>query len=139
MPVRKWTSLRDLVYTGGIRRFGVHIKNGRIIVPVGGDYEIYSFIHFRESCIDGIPQVDNPNIPVTQSIFKFDILDGKDEELVTSCQPHKISQNYYVNMYGIFLSSVARLKAGDELSVKVSNISFLQAPTFNYFGAHLIE
>ncbi|XP_045200962.2 tumor necrosis factor ligand superfamily member 15-like [Mercenaria mercenaria] len=139
-PIRVWRHGRELYDTSGFERYGLRYRNGRLVVPVSGTYFIYSHVDFFEPCVPstGKPNVKNTSIPIKHGIFKFNILDVEESELVSSVQPHTISSNRYFNSYNSYVSTLAELKAGDEISVKVSNITYLKYTRDNYFGLNLV-
>ncbi|XP_053388895.1 tumor necrosis factor ligand superfamily member 15-like [Mercenaria mercenaria] len=139
-PIRVWRHGRELYNTSGFELYGVRYRNGRLVIPVSGTYFIYSYVDFFEPCVPstGKPNVKNASIPIKHGIFKFNILDAEESELVSSVQPHTISINRYFNAYSSYVSTLAELKAGDEISVKVSNITYLKYTKFNYFGLNLV-
>ncbi|XP_045200675.1 uncharacterized protein LOC123554522 [Mercenaria mercenaria] len=140
VPVREWCHGRELEDTSGFERYGIRYRNGRLVVPVDGTYNIYSYVDLFESCnpSTGKPNVNDTTKPIKHGIFKFDILDSEEMELVSNVQPHTVSSNRYFNSYSSYISSLAKLKAGDELSVKVSNLTYLKYTRDNYFGVNLI-
>ncbi|XP_053403065.1 tumor necrosis factor ligand superfamily member 15-like [Mercenaria mercenaria] len=140
VPVREWRHGRELYNTSGFEIYGIRYRNGRLIVPVDGTYFIYSYVDLFEPCnpSTGMPNVKDTNKPIKHGIFKFNILDGEEMELVSNVQPHTISNNRYFKSYSSYVLSFADLKAGDELSVKVSNLTYLRHTGENYFGVHLI-
>ncbi|XP_053403947.1 tumor necrosis factor ligand superfamily member 15-like [Mercenaria mercenaria] len=139
-PVREWRHGRELYDTSGFERYGIRYRNGRLVVPVDGTYFVYSFVDLFEQCdpSTGKPNVKDTSKPIKHGIFKFNILDEVENEIISSIQPHQISSNKYFNSYGSYVSSLANLKAGDEISVKVSNITYLKYTRQNYFGLNLI-
>ncbi|XP_060585896.1 tumor necrosis factor ligand superfamily member 15-like [Ruditapes philippinarum] len=140
VPIREWCNGRELYDTKGFIRLGIRYRNGRLVVPVDGTYFIYSNLDFFEESnpSSGLPDIKDINKPIKHGIFKFNILEGEEKELVSNVQPHTISTNRYYNSYNSYVSSLAELKAGDELSVKVSNISYIRYTKDNYFGVNLI-
>lgn len=139
-PIRVWRTGRELYDFGGFMRYGVRYRNGRLVVPVSGTYFIYSFVDFYEGSdhSTGKPDIKNADKPISHGIFKFNIKDEEETEIVSSVQPHTISSNKYFSSYNSYVSTLAELKAGDELSVKVSNITNLKYTTHNYFGLNLV-
>ena len=143
VPIREWCDGREgreLCDTNGFLMHGITYRNGRLVVPVDGTYFIYSNLDFFEACnpSSGKPNVKNINEPIKHGIFKFNILNGKEQEIISNVQPHVISVSRYYNSYSSYVSSITELKAGDELSVKVSNITYLRYTKDNYFGMNLI-
>lgn len=139
-PIRVWRNGRELHDSGGFRRVGVRYRNGRLVVPVSGTYFIYSFVDFFEKCESSTSARDGKHADRTikHGIFKFNILDEEEREIVTNVQPHTISGNGYYNSFNSYVSTLAQLKAGDELSVKVSNITYLRYTRNNFFGLNLV-
>lgn len=139
-PISVWRHGRELHDTSGFLRYGVRYRNGRLVVPVPGTYFIYSFVDFYEECNRSNGNVDGKksHTPIKHAIFKFNIIDEEETEIVTNVQPQTVSSNKFFNSYNSYVSTLAELKAGDELSVKVSNISLLRYTTNNYFGLNLI-
>jgi hypothetical protein len=140
VPVREWRHGKELYDSNGYLRYGVRYRNGRLVVPVDGTYFLYSFLDFFESCDSstGTPKVVNINIAIKHAIYKFNIDDKAETEIISNVQPHHISQNKYYNSYSGYVSTIAILKAGDEVSVKVSNITYLRYTKDNSFGLYLI-
>ncbi|XP_053403951.1 tumor necrosis factor ligand superfamily member 15-like [Mercenaria mercenaria] len=136
-PIRVWQQRSD---TFGFLQYGVRYRNGRLVIPISGTYFIYCYVDFFELCdpSTGKPNVKNASIPIKHGIFKFNILDAEESELVSKVQPHTISSNRYFNVYSSYVSTHAELKAGDEISVKVSNITYLKYTENNFFGLNLI-
>ncbi|XP_053404025.1 uncharacterized protein LOC123554561 [Mercenaria mercenaria] len=139
-PIRVWRHGRELYDTSGFLRYGIRYRNGRLVVPVSGTYFIYSFVDFFEPCNPktGKPNISDANKPIKHGIYKFNILSELETEVVSNLQPHTVSGNRYFNSYSSYVSSLADLKAGDEISVKVSNLTYLKYTRDNYFGLNLI-
>ncbi|XP_053403853.1 uncharacterized protein LOC128545995 [Mercenaria mercenaria] len=139
-PIRVWRHGRELYDTSGFLRYGIRYRNGRLVVPVSGTYFIYSFVDFFEPCspTTGKPNISDANKPIKHGVYKFNILSELETEIVSNLQPHTVSGNRYFNSYSSYVSSLADLKAGDEISVKVSNLTYLKYTRDNYFGLNLI-
>lgn len=139
-PIRLWRHGRELYDTSGFVRYGIRYRNGRLVVPVSGTYFIYSFVDLFEQCIPntGKPNVRDASTPIKHGIYRFNILEENETEIMSNVQPHTLSSNNYFNSYSSYVSSLAELKAGDEISVKVSNITYLRYTENNYFGLNLI-
>ncbi|XP_060597861.1 tumor necrosis factor-like [Ruditapes philippinarum] len=141
VSIREWLHNREEInVTNAFSQNRVRYRNGRIVVPVDGTYFLYSLLDFLEVCD---PSTGKPNIrashkPIKHALYKFNILEMAEIEIVSNLQPHQVSENKYYNSYSSYVSTVARLKAGDEISVKVSNISYLQYTKDNSFGLYLI-
>lgn len=139
-PIREWRHGRELYDGSGFKRYGVQYINGRLVVPVSGTYFIYSFVDFFEPFDPSTrePPVSNTKKPVGLGIYKFNILEEEEIELVSDIKPHKLSDNKYFNSHSSYVSVLANLKAGDEISVKVSDLRYLKYTRNNYFGLNLI-
>ncbi|XP_053404003.1 uncharacterized protein LOC123554542 isoform X2 [Mercenaria mercenaria] len=120
VPIRAWRHGRELYDMDGFERYGIRYRNGRLVVPVSGTYLVYSFLDMFDPCnpSTGTPNINGRSKAIKHGIFKFNILDGEETEIVSSVQPHQVSSNRIFNSYSSYVSSLANLKAGDELSVK---------------------
>ncbi|XP_053388882.1 tumor necrosis factor ligand superfamily member 15-like isoform X2 [Mercenaria mercenaria] len=138
--VREWRHGKELYETSGLDGNGIRYRNGRLVVPVDGTYFVHSFFELLEPCdpSTGRPNVKDPTKPIKHGVFKFNIFDKEEIEVVSNVQPHAVSQSNHFNLYNSYVSSLVELKAGDELSVKISNITYLKYTPDNYFGVHLI-
>ncbi|KAH3814495.1 hypothetical protein DPMN_142996 [Dreissena polymorpha] len=135
-----WYHGRELDYTTGFMRYGVRYQNGRLIVPLTGTYNIYSFLSLTEND-------DSPDVPfdtsrnatlVKHAMYKYNVKLGKDVELVSSIQTHRESTNRNFNAFSSQISTLVQLEAGDEISVKISDILLISYPGDNFFGLHMI-
>lgn len=138
--IKVWEHGKDLYYSNGFERYGARHRNGRIVVPVSGTYLVYSHVDLFEECDrkTGMPDISKNGILIQHAIYKFNILDENEIPVVSSVQPHTKSSNNYFNSYSSYISALAELKAGDELSVKVSSLSYLKYTNNNFFGVNLI-
>ncbi|XP_060597843.1 tumor necrosis factor ligand superfamily member 15-like isoform X6 [Ruditapes philippinarum] len=138
-PIRDWMYDKDPLSTSSFLRNGVRYRNGRLVVPVDGTYFLYSLIDFFEPCdhSTGKPSIEDLKKPIKHALFKFNI-DTAESEITSNIQPHHISKNKFYNSYSSYVSTIVSLKAGDEISVKVSNITYLQYTKDNSFGLYLI-
>ncbi|XP_053403949.1 uncharacterized protein LOC123554727 isoform X2 [Mercenaria mercenaria] len=121
IPIREWKLVKELSNASGFERYGIRYRNGRLVVPVDGTYFVYSFVNLFEQCdpSTGKPDVKDTSKPIKHGIYKFNILEEVDTEIISSVQPHQISSNKRFNSYDSYVSSFASLKAGDEISVKL--------------------
>ena len=140
IPVKEWKYGRNRDETTGFLRHGVRYKDGRLIVPVDGIYFVYSMIDFFQPCnsTSGKPYANDSGKPIKHAIYRFNVLEREETEIIINIQPHLISKSRYYNSYSSYVSSLAKLKAGDEISVKVSHISYLRHVRDNNFGINLI-
>lgn len=139
-PIREWRHGRELFDGSGFERNGVKYTNGRLVVPVSGTYFIYSFVDFQESfdSSTGEPPASSTKKPIILGIYKFNILEEEEIELVSDMQTHTVSNNKYFDSFNSYVSVLADLKAGDEISVKVSDLTYLKYTRSSYFGLNLI-
>ncbi|KAL4220497.1 Tumor necrosis factor (ligand) superfamily [Mactra antiquata] len=138
--IRNWKCGNKLQEKNGFLRQGVRYNNGRLVVPAKGSYFVYSFVDFKESCNreTGKPDIEDINIPLKHSIYKFNIKEGRETEVVSGLHPHKVSLSRYYNSYSSYISSLIELVAGDEISIKVMNITNIDYAENNYFGLYLV-
>ncbi|KAH3814533.1 hypothetical protein DPMN_143035 [Dreissena polymorpha] len=139
--VLSWFSGRDLDYTTGFMRYGMRYQNGRLIVPLTGTYNIYSFLSLTEN--NDSPEVRNGNgnannTLVKHAMYKYNVKLAHDVELASSVQTHRLSTNRNFNAFSSQISTLVQLEAGDEISVKISNIALMSYPGDNFFGVHMI-
>lgn len=132
-PIRVWRHGKELYDGSGFFRYGIRYRNGRLVVPVSGTYFIYGFVVF--SCESFDSSTAKPNT-FKQGIYKFNILDEEEIEVVSNVQTNTI--NCIKDTCSSYASTLAELKAGDELSIKVSDIMCLKHTRDNYFGLNLI-
>lgn len=139
-PIREWCHGRELYDTNGFERYGVRYRNGRLVVPVSGTYFVYSMVDLFEPLghSSGQPDILDSSKPLRHAIYKFSVNDIAETEVISSVQPHTVSSNKYFNSYSSYISSLVELKSGDELSVKVSNLTYLRYTRDNTFGTYLI-
>ncbi|XP_052217038.1 tumor necrosis factor ligand superfamily member 15-like isoform X4 [Dreissena polymorpha] len=137
--VLDWFHDRELDYTTGFMRYGVRYQNGRLIVPLTGTYNIYSFLSLTENNdFANVPVQITNRTEVKHSIYKYNVKLGKDIELASSLQTHRRASNLYFNAFSSQISLLVQLEAGDEISVKLSDLSLTSYPSDNYFGLHMI-
>ncbi|XP_052217039.1 uncharacterized protein LOC127834939 [Dreissena polymorpha] len=139
--VMSWFSNRDLDYTTGFMRYGIRYQNGRLIVPLTGTYNIYSFLSLTEN--NDSPEVRNENENANNTLvkhvmYKYNVKLAHEVELASSVQTHRLSTNRNFNAFSSQISTLVQLEAGDEISVKVSNIALMSYPGDNFFGVHMI-
>ncbi|XP_052217027.1 uncharacterized protein LOC127834932 isoform X1 [Dreissena polymorpha] len=139
--VVSWLNGRELDYTTGFLRYGVRYHNGRLIVPLTGTYNIYSFLSLTESndYSPVQPSVKSTNQTlVKHAMYKYNVKIRKDVELASSLQTHRASNGRNFNAFSSQISTLVQLEAGDEISVKISDISLTSYPSDNFFGLHMI-
>lgn len=137
-PLRTWEKKRSNCYVSN----GIDYRNGRLAVPVTGYYHVYSFLDMLMEYCDknGNSMVKNlkSDAALRHTIFKYNIKDGREEEVISSYKPYHYSQNRRFNFYETYISADVLLNPGDEVYIKVSNASYLQNPSKNFFGIHML-
>ncbi|KAH3814548.1 uncharacterized protein LOC127836355 [Dreissena polymorpha] len=137
--VLAWFNGRDLDYTTGFMRYGMRYQNGRLIVPLTGTYNIYSFLSLTENSDTPEDRVQHANeMLIRHSMYKYNVKLGHDVELASSIQTRRQSANRNFNAFSSHISTLVQLEAGDEVSVKISDISLTSYPGDNFFGIHMI-
>ncbi|XP_052784831.1 tumor necrosis factor ligand superfamily member 15-like [Mya arenaria] len=138
--VTSWRHDKDLYYTTGFQRYGIRYQNGRLIVPVSGTYYIYSFLGLTERRLtdEGIPVESNKTQEIKHALHKYNVLDTVDTEIASNMQSRKNASRGYFNYYASQIATLVKLRAGDEISVKLSDVKLLKHTGNNYFGLHLI-
>lgn len=139
MTIRKWeTKGRSFCYV----RNGMGYRNGRLVAPVDGLYNIYTFLDLFMEYInrngETMINIKKHEDAIQHAVYKFNIRNNREEEILTTYKPYYFSRNGRFNFYETYLSADVKLKAGDEVYLKVSNVSFIQNPSKNFFGMHLL-
>ncbi|WAR27682.1 hypothetical protein MAR_013386 [Mya arenaria] len=135
-----WRHDKDLYYTTGFQRYGIRFQNGRLIVPVSGTYYIYSFLGLTERRLTdgGISVESNNTQEIKHAMHRYNVLDTADIEIAANVQSRKNVSRGYFNYYASQIATLVKLRAGDEISVKLSDVTLLKHTGNNYFGLHLI-
>ncbi|KAK3590785.1 hypothetical protein CHS0354_038723 [Potamilus streckersoni] len=145
ISVREWHEKDDRAFL----RYGMEYRHGRLVVPAKGTYFVHSFLDLYEtikntsSPDDTIPNkrhADNYQLSpsIKHSIYRFNIVNGIEEELLRTEHPREVAQNGYFNIYDSYLSAAVNLEPGDELYVKISDLDLLAHPNSNFFGVSMI-
>ena len=118
-------------------RYGMTYYRGRLVVPVSGTYFLHSYLElfdrYPNHNIEGLG-----NSSMKHVMYRYRGSDGKDVQIVSKEQTHKLSSNGLFSYYGSYIAIQADLFAGDEISVKVSNLKLLKHSRENLFGVNLI-
>lgn len=114
--------------------------NGRLRVPVNGYYHVYSMLDVSyHYMITGNNVTVVSQIPyMVHSIYKSNIKGDSDTEIISTCHPYEISRNRIFGRFDTYIGSDIYLQAGDEVFVKVSNISYINSPPKNVLGMYMI-
>lgn len=135
MTVTSFCSEQQLVSSDGYLRYGVQYQNGRLIVPVTGMYFVYSFLELYEN-LDR--KVNDKDATIRHGLYRFNVTCFKEEEIISSTYTRVNSSNGHFSYYNSYVSTNLELNAGEELSVKISDTSFLKYTDSNFFGVHLL-
>lgn len=139
LPIRKWYRGNNCLLLNGVT-----LNNGRVRVPVSGYYHVYSAIDFNYQFIRNTTQntinVLSKSPCLIHSIYKSNIKEKKSGEKEVMCthHPYERSENSIFSRYDTYISADIHLEAGEEIYVKVANISYASSPPKNVFGIHLI-
>ena len=128
VTIRDWENNRDY---GGFLQFGMQVKDGRVMIPLTGTYTVSSHI-------DMLPKPGTKQKGIRHAIFKYNILENREVELVSNLQPKQNCTENNYNEQNSYLNTIVRLTSGEELSVKVSGNVDLGDRTKNYLAVYLI-
>ncbi|CAG2220809.1 unnamed protein product [Mytilus edulis] len=138
LPVKKWYRGNNCLLLNGIK-----LHRGRVRVPVSGFYHVYSAIEFNYHLIrdteNNIIEVHSKSPNMKHAIYKSNIKNSKKEdEIMCTQHPYERSEKLVFSRYDTYISGDTYLEAGDEIYVKVANISYASSPPKNIFGILLI-
>ena len=138
-PIGIWIYDGDLAFTNHVT-----YRHGRIVVPEDGYYYVYSQVAFLEVLpINTGAGGSNPPSYGTESpslshyLYRYNIIypKGGEEKLVQNSITKCWGPNKAFGEYTSYLGAVFHLRQGDEVFVKVSNLSMVaRDPKSNFFG-----
>jgi hypothetical protein len=117
------------------------MSRGRLRVPASGYYHVYSMLdisYHLHKISDGQLAIPTDRASLIHSIYRSNIYTSTDEEILSTYHPYEFSKNGIFGRFDTCLSSDYYLKAGDEVYVKVSNISQVNSPPKNVLGIYMI-
>ncbi|XP_050390014.1 tumor necrosis factor ligand superfamily member 10 [Patella vulgata] len=132
--ISNWIYNQDLAFAKKVT-----YRHGRIVVPVPGLYYVYSQISFLELFMNR----DSGNGASTESpslshyLYRYNIIypNGGEEKMIQNSITKCWGQNKGFGEYTSYLGAVFDLRQGDEIFVKVSNLTMVvKDPKSNYFG-----
>lgn len=127
--VRNWLTVDPVAH---IR--GVQLRNDRIRVNNSGLYYLYSQVYFLSLYFGG----NSPGATTLYHyVYRYNVIypNGGEELLLKSVRTQCWERNKEYDDYTSFTGGVFRLNVGDEIYVKVSNISQVsQDPKATFFG-----
>lgn len=127
--VRNWLTVDPVAH---IR--GVQLRNDRVRVNNSGLYYLYSQVYFLSLYFGG----NSPGATTLYHyVYRYNVIypNGGEELLLKSVRTQCWDRNKEYDDYTSFTGGVFRLNVGDEIYVKVSNISQVsQDPKATFFG-----
>lgn len=132
-PLRNWQKDGN----NCLMQNGMEFRNGRLVVPVKGFYHLYGFLDLYQSYGN---EAMAPGMPdsITMRFYKSNILKPDEEALIETFRPYERSANKRFMIYQSFLGADVELDAGDEVYLKVSNLTYIKNPSRNVFGLHML-
>ncbi|CAL1530981.1 unnamed protein product [Lymnaea stagnalis] len=135
--IGKWIHSEDIAFTSR-----VEYRHGRLVIPEDGYYYIYSQISFLEmfdvhnnDAYGSKGSSDSPSL--SHYLYRYNILyhNGGEEKLAQNSITKCWGQSKTFGEYTSNLGAVLLLRNGDEIFIKVSNISMVATdPKLSYFG-----
>lgn len=138
-PIGMWIHEEDLAFINHVT-----YRHGRIVVPDDGIYYVYSQVAFLEVITGSSSSngggsstygTDSPSL--SHYLYRYNIIypNGGEEKLVQNSITKCWGSNRSFGEYTSYLGAVFHLRQGDEVFVKVSNLTMLaRNPKSNYFG-----
>lgn len=116
----------------------VDYRHGRIVIPEDGYYYVYSQVSFLE-VFDVSPKANNEDSSHSLShyLYRYNIIyrNGGEEKLLQNSITKCWGQSKFFGEYASYLGAVLHFRQGDEVFVKVSNLTLVvREPKLNYFG-----
>lgn len=130
IEISEWVSNTDLAFTNKVQ-----YRHGRIVILEAGLYYVYSQLSFLERLDD--PSSVSTSQSLSHYIYRYNIIypNGGEEQMVQSSFTKCSGENKRVGEYTSYLGSVFYLRQGDEVFVKVSDLTLVVwEPKQNYFG-----
>ncbi|XP_061194870.1 tumor necrosis factor ligand superfamily member 15-like [Saccostrea echinata] len=133
-PVREW----DKDGNNCLMQNGMEYRNGRLVVPATGFYHLYGFLDLHQTYDDKASMPPDMPSSITMRFYKYNILKPDEEGLIETLRPYERSANRQFMVYQSFLGADVHLEAGDEVYLKVSNLTYIKNPSRNVFGLHML-
>ncbi|KAL5005535.1 hypothetical protein ScPMuIL_018991 [Solemya velum] len=134
-PITNWIYNEDIAFMNN-----VDYRHGRIVIPEDGYYYVYSQVSFIE-VFDVLSKVKNEEDTSSHSLshylYRYNIIyrNGGEERLLQNSITKCWGQRKFFGEYSSFLGAVLYFRQGDEVFVKVSNLTLIvREPKLNYFG-----
>ncbi|KAL8559053.1 hypothetical protein ACOMHN_008241 [Nucella lapillus] len=136
-PIGQWIYQEDLAFINHVT-----YRYGRIVVPEDGLYYVYSQVAFLE--VISLPGASRPSSEhgtespsLSHYLYRYNIIypNGGEEKLVQNSITKCWGPNKAFGEYTSYLGALFHLRQGDEVFVKVSNLTMMAMdPKSNYFG-----
>lgn len=137
-PISQWISEEDLAFTQRVQ-----YRHGRIVIRNSGHYYVYSQISFLEVFdVASARNDDSGSQSLSHYLYRYNIIypKGGEESMIQNSITKCWDQNKAFGEYTSYLGAVFYLRQGDELFVKVSNLTLMvREPKLNYFGLFKID
>lgn len=137
-PISQWISDEDLAFTNRVQ-----YRHGRIVIRDSGLYYVYSQISFLEVFdVASNHKDDTGSQSLSHYLYRYNIIypKGGEESMIQNSITKCWDQNKAFGEYTSYLGAVFYLRQGDELFVKVSNLTLMvREPKLNYFGLFKIN
>ncbi|XP_045201283.2 tumor necrosis factor ligand superfamily member 10-like [Mercenaria mercenaria] len=130
-PIVHWISQEAFAFTRKVQ-----YRFGRIVISEEGLYYVYSQLSFLE-VFDNPRNIETGSLPLSHYIYRYNFIypRGGEESMIQSSITKCWGQNQAFGEYTSYLGAVFHLRQGDELFVKVSNLTLIvREPKLNYFG-----
>ncbi|KAL3847946.1 hypothetical protein ACJMK2_018835 [Sinanodonta woodiana] len=131
-PISQWIYDEDLAFYNL-----VSYRHGRIVILTPGLYYVYSQVSFLEMFGIGSNTAETGSQSLSHYLYRYNIVypNGGEETLIQNSITKCWGQNKNFGEYTSYLGAIFQLRQGDELFVKVSNLSLIvRDPKQNYFG-----
>lgn len=137
-PISQWISDEDLAFTNRVQ-----YRHGRIVIRDSGLYYVYSQISFLEVFdVASKHNDDSGSQSLSHYLYRYNIIypKGGEESMIQNSITKCWDNNKAFGEYTSYLGAVFYLRQGDELFVKVSNLTLMvREPKLNYFGLFKIN
>jgi hypothetical protein len=139
--IREWQPDKYMLGHGEFRPNHMTYKNGHVTVPINGRYFVHSFIKFvvPPDLSSGMLSATDFRVPIKHSIFRSCKLEKEDTEVISNIETYLVTDNESLYVGGSQVSSLVKMEAGEELSIRLSNMTFFHNSKNNEFTVRLVE
>lgn len=121
--IPNWINRDDLAFTNG-----VEYRNGRLVIPEDGLYYVYSHVSFEENFGHGSSRGSRSvSNSLSHYLYRYNMVyrNGGEELLLMNSLTKCWDENKQFGEYSSYLGAVFKLRIGDEIFVKVSNLTII--------------